>query len=216
MFEMNEEQQRLFEMLTPLQKEVSLNSIAGMTDIDAYKASRGKAKTLNTMRASVSEILINPNVVAFKRSMTEHIVNPAIMSRNEMMERLSGLARTNMSDLITWGVQGDTGDYREGEEIEDGIDDPQYQEPQSVWVIKPSALQDPIKVASIAEVTASKEGIKIKQHSPLAAMKQLAELAGYNAAQKVEHSGAVAVTSIDLNASPEEAARMYAEMMEAK
>ena len=42
-----------------------------------------------------------------------------------------------------------------------------------------------------------------------------AKLVGFDVV-KIEHSGAVAVTAIDLNASPEEAARMYAEMMEAK
>ena len=89
-FKMNEEQQGLFENLTPLQKEIALNSISGMNDIDCYKNSNGKAKTENTMRASVSEILINPNVKAFINSMAEHIVNPAIMSRNEMLETFNG------------------------------------------------------------------------------------------------------------------------------
>ncbi len=188
MFEMNEEQTALFEKLTPLQKEISLNSISGMNNIDAYKASKGKAKTEKAMESSVSQILSNHKVAAFIKSMANHIVNPAIMTRNEMMERLSGLARTNMSDLITWGVQGvlEPQDINEdGEELdpEDFMDN---QEPQTVWVVKPSALQDPTKVASIAEVSAGKDGIKIKQHSPLAAMKQLAELAGYEAPKQVE------------------------------
>lgn len=188
MFEMNEEQKILFDKLTPLQKEVVLNSISGMNDIDSYKASSGKAKSDNTMRASVSGILTNLNVAAFKKSMANHIVNPAVMTRQEMIERLSGLARTNMSDLITWGVQGDTPEtaIHEGGDDLDYEYEPENQEPQSVWVIKPSALQDPNKVASIAEVSAGKEGIKIKQHSPLAAMKQLAELAGYDAPKQIE------------------------------
>ena len=58
MFEMNEDQTKLFEALTPLQKEVSLNSISGMNNIDAYKASRGRAKNENTMGATVSELLM--------------------------------------------------------------------------------------------------------------------------------------------------------------
>lgn len=175
MFKMNDEQIELFEKLTPLQKEVSLNSISGMKDIDAYKASRGKAKTINTMRASVSEILINPNVIAFKKAMAEHIVNPAVMSRQEMMEKLSSLARTNMSDLISWRTATTTGE--EGEEVE-----------QSMWTINESAESDPAKMASIAEVSAGKDGFKIKQHSPLTAMKQLAELAGYEAPKQLEVS----------------------------
>jgi len=188
MFEMNEEQSTLFNALTPLKKEVSLNSISGMNDIDAYKASSGKAKTANTQRACASEILTNPNVKAFIKSMASHIVNPAVMSRQEMIERLSGLARTNMSDLITWGLQSDTvaTDISEDGEELDPEDYEEGQGGQSVWVIKPSALQDKTKVASIAEVSSGKDGIKIKQHSPLAAMKQLAELAGYEAPKQVE------------------------------
>lgn len=173
MFEMNEEQTALFEKLTPLQKEIVLNSISGMNDIDSYKASRGKAKTLKTMEASVSEILSNPKVVAFKKSMANHIVNPAIMSRDEMLERLSALARTSMADLIEWRTELHTGD--EGEQIE-----------QSLWAVRESAYLDETKAASIAEVTAGKDGFKIKQHSPLTAMKQLAELAGYEAPKQVE------------------------------
>ncbi len=188
MFEMNEEQSALFNALTPLQKEVSLNSISGMNNIDAYKASSGKAKTDKARESSVSQILSNHKVKNFIKSMANHIVNPAVMSRQEMIERLSGLARTNMSDLITWGIQGDTATTdinQDGDEI-DPEDFADGQEPQSVWVIKPSALQDPAKVASIAEVSAGKDGIKIKQHSPLAAMKQLAELAGYEAPKQIE------------------------------
>tara|TARA_R110000851_G_scaffold60415_2_gene139452 strand:- start:3911 stop:4531 length:621 start_codon:yes stop_codon:yes gene_type:complete len=188
MFEMNEEQAALFDALTPLQKEVSLNSISGMNDINAYKASKGKAKTLRGMESSVSQILSNRKVVDFIKSMASHIVNPAVMSRQEMIERLSGLARTDMSDLITWGLESDTPETvinQDGAELEEE-DFAEAQAPQSVWVIKPSALQDPVKRASIAEVSAGKDGIKIKQHSPLAAMKQLAELAGYEAPKQVE------------------------------
>lgn len=175
MFEMSEEQAALFEKLTPLQKEIALNSISGMNDIDSYKASSGKAKSENTMKASASQILTNLNVKAFIKSMANHIVNPAIMGRNEMLERLSGLARTNMSDLIEWRTELSLGD--EGEQIE-----------QSIWAIKESAYLDDNKAASIAELTAGKDGFKIKQHSPLTAMKQLAELAGYEAPKQIEVS----------------------------
>ncbi len=173
MFEMSEEQAKLFEKLTALQKEIALNNIAGMSDIDAYKKSKGKAKKESTMRASVCEILANPNVEAFIKSMANHIVNPAIMSRQEMMEKLSSLARTNMSDLIEWRTELSSGE--DGDPVE-----------QSLWAIKESAYLDEKKAAAIAEVTAGKEGFKIKQHSPLAAMKQLAELAGYEAPKQIE------------------------------
>lgn len=177
MFEMNEEQQRLFEALTSLQKEISLNSISGMNDIDCYKNSSGKAKTEKSMGVSVAQILGNLSVKAFISSMSNHIVNPAIMSRTEMLERLTGLARTNMSDLIEW---------RTVTHEADDDDEESESDEQSIWAIKESVHLDPIKAASIAEVTAGKDGFKIKQHSPLTAMKQLAELAGYEAPKQIE------------------------------
>lgn len=182
-FKMTPEQKALFDGLTTLQQEISLNSLSGMNDIDSYKASRGKAKTIKTMEASVSEILSNPKVVSFIDAMKEVAVNNAIMSREEMMERLTSMSRTSMSDLIDWSVHSVTD--ANGELAK-----------QSVWSVKESAMQDPVAMASIAELTAGKEGIKIKQHSPLAAMKQLSDLAGYNEASKVDH------TSSDGSMSP--------------
>ncbi|AHK11655.1 terminase small subunit [Shewanella sp. phage 1/41] len=173
MFEMNKEQEALFEKLTALQKEIAINNISGMNDIDAYKASRGKSKKENTMRASVCEILANPNVKNFIKSMANHIVNPAVMSRQEMTERLSIIARGNLSDLIDWG---ETEEIVEGEVIK-----------QSAWRFKGSDELTKEKMATISEVTSGVAGwYRIKQHSPLAAMKQLAELAGYEAPKQIE------------------------------
>ena len=180
MFEMNENQKALFAALTPLQKEISLNNSAGMNDIDAYKNSKGKAKKETTMRASVSEILINPNVRAFIDSMASHIVNPAIMSRDEMMKELSLVARTNSSDLIEWG-------YRDVKKINKDTGEEEIVQ-QSYWTLKSSDEIKPEHMAAIEEVTVGKEGLKFKRTSKLSAMKQLAELGGYNAAAKHEHS----------------------------
>ena len=55
-----------------------------------------------------------------------------------------------------------------------------------------------------------KDGINAK----LKAMKQLADLAGYNEAAKLEVKSSATVTTIDITATPEEAARAYTEMME--
>lgn len=178
MGKMTEEQKALFDALTPLQQKVATNVISGMSNIDAYKAAGGKAKTQESAEASVSEILSHLKVKAFVDSMKEEAVNNAVMSRQEMLERLSGLARTNMADLIEWDSQAVTGD--DGEQMV-----------QSMWQIKSSALQDPLKAASISEVTAGKEGFKIKQHSPLQAMKMLADMMGLNAPVKTEMTGTV-------------------------
>ena len=173
MVAMTPEQKALFDELTRLQKEIAINSLSGMSNIDAYRNSSGKAKTQEAMEAGASEILNNPKVKEFLDSMRQAAVSKAIMSREEMMERLSNLSRANMADLIV---------FQSGQ-----IDEDTGEMSQTFWRIKDSAEMNRDLMASIAEVTAGKEGIKIKQHSPLMAMKQLADLAGYNAAQKFDH-----------------------------
>ena len=170
---LTEEQKLLFDDLTRLQQEIVTNSISGMKDIDAYKASSGKAKTIKAMESSVSEILGNPKVKAFRDSMAESALTNAVMTKQEVLERLSNLARVNMSDLIEFATVASTDD--EGQPIQ-----------QSTWQFKDSALQSDLSMASIAEVAATKDGFKIKQHSPLAAMKQLSDLAGYNTPTQVD------------------------------
>lgn len=172
-FKMTPEQKALFDDLTTLQQQIALNSLSGMSNIDSYRNSKGKAKTDLAMEASCSQILNNLKVVKFLDTMKEVAVNNAIMSREEMMERLTSLSRTSMNDLVDWSVHSVTD--AKGETAK-----------QSVWAVKDSAMQDPVSMASIAELSAGKDGFKIKQHSPLMAMKHLAELAGYEAPKQVE------------------------------
>ena len=188
MFEMNDNQKALFDALTSLQKEISLNSISGMNDIDAYKNSKGKAKTVKSMEASASQILGNLKVKAFIDSMANHIVNPAIMSRDEMMQELTLVARTNSNDLIEWG-------YRDVETIDKETKEVKIV-PQAYWTLKTSDEIKPEHMSAIEEVSTGKDGLKFKRTSKLAAMKQLAELAGYEAPTKTD------LTSSDGSMSP--------------
>lgn len=172
-FKMTEEQKALFDKLTTLQQQVALNSLSGMSNIDSYRNSCGKAKTDRAKEVSAGQILSKLEVVAFLDAMKEVAVNNAIMSREEMMERLSSIGRVSINDLVEWGSYTVTDDN--GEKAK-----------QSVWAVKESAMQNPEAMATISELSAGKDGIKIKQHSPLAAMKQLAELAGYEAPKQIE------------------------------
>lgn len=173
---MTEEQKELFDKLTPLQQKVCTNSLSGMSNIDSYINAGGKGESKASQEAAVSRMLSDVKVKAFLDSMKHQAVNNAIMSREEMMERLSNLSRVNMSDLIEWATKPVERVNKEGETEE-------FE--QAMWNIKESAQQNPYAMASIAEVTAGKDGFKVKQHSPLAAMKQLADLAGYNSPQQI-------------------------------
>lgn len=176
---MTPEQKFLFDQLTQLQQRVATNVLSGMTQRQAYYVAGGTATSDDSADASVSALLSNIKVAAFMDAMKEAAVSEAVMGRQEALEKLSLLARTDLKDLVEFG------DYELGTDPESGA--PII---QASWKIKPSAMQDPKQMAAIAELSATKDGIKIKTHSPLAAIKQLADMQGWNAAQKFEHGGA--------------------------
>ncbi|MEY0256605.1 terminase [Morganella morganii] len=60
---------------------------------------------------------------------------------------------------------------------------------QAVWRFKDSALQNPQSLAAISELTAGKDGIKLKLHDPKAAIKQIVDMEGWEAPKKTELTG---------------------------
>lgn len=181
--EMTAEQKKMLNGLTPLQQKVTINVIAGMSNIDSYYAAGGKCKTKEAAEASVSRMLSDVRVKAFIDSMTQEAVNSAVMSRQEMLEELSLLSRTNTNDLIEWG-------YRNVETVND--DGETEIKSQSYWTLKATEDINPDHLNAIEEVSVGKDGLKFKKVPKLAAMKQLADMEGYNKPQKIEQSGMVA------------------------
>jgi phage terminase small subunit len=173
----NAEQKILFDNLTNLQQRVATNVLAGMTQRQAYLSAGGSAKEDATADVCASEILRNPQVVEFMDSMKAEAVSNAVMSRQEALEKLSNLARTDLKDLVEFGS------YELGS---DGDGNPIV---QAAWRIKDSVLQDPQKMAAISELTAGKDGIKMKTHSPITAIQQLAKMQGWESAGKLEVTG---------------------------
>lgn len=171
------EQQQLFDALTPLQQNFSLAIIKGKNQTDAYKAAKGKAKTPEAIRNSASQIFTNLGVQAFLKSVQGEVVDEAIMSREEALKRLTALGRTSLFDLA---------EFRNYVASEDEDGEPVM---QATWSFKDSALVTPEAMAAIAELTAGPQGLKIKLHDPKAAIKQLAELEGWEAPKKTEMSG---------------------------
>ena len=174
---MNAEQKILFDKLTQLQQRVATNVLAGMSQRQAYYAAGGSASNDVSADSTVYELLSNPQVVSFMSSMKEAAVSSAVMSRQEALEKLSNLARTDLKDLVEFGSY-ELGSDGEGNPIV-----------QAAWKIKDSVLQDPNKMAAISELTSGKEGIKIKTHSPITAIQQLAKMQGWESANKLELAG---------------------------
>jgi phage terminase small subunit len=175
--ELSQEQLDLFGKLkTRLQRNVALKSLEGLSDVDAYLQAGGKAKGDNSQRASASEILCNPNIVAFIESFNAHLIAPSIMTRVEMLERLTGVARTSITDVVD--INNQVMVEIDGEKVL-----------QSYWSLKDPDQIKGAGASAISELTASKEGIKIKLHDSKAAMKQIADLEGYNAAVRLAVGG---------------------------
>ncbi|EQA0765025.1 terminase small subunit, partial [Escherichia coli] len=92
------EQQRLFDVLTPLQKRFSLAIIKGKNQTEAYRKAGGKAKGDN-LRKAAHVIATNCDVQAFIKSVQGEIIDEAIMTRDEALKRLSKMGRASIADI---------------------------------------------------------------------------------------------------------------------
>ncbi|WP_299996858.1 terminase small subunit [uncultured Cedecea sp.] len=169
------EQQQLFDVLTPLQKKFVTYLLKGKNQTDAYKKAGGKAKGDN-LRKAAHVIATNCDVEAFIKSVQGEIIDDAIMTREEALRRLSQMGRTSLTDIA---------EFRNSQIGEDEEGHPVY---QASWSFKDSAMQSPEAMSAIAELTTGKDGIKLKMHDPKAAIKQLAEMEGWQAPEKHEHT----------------------------
>ncbi|VUC79896.1 Terminase small subunit [Raoultella terrigena] len=167
------EQQLLFDALTPLQKKFVTWVIKGKSQTDAYRKAGGKAKGDN-LRKAAHVIATNCDVLEFLQSVQGELIDEAIMTREEALKRLSRMGRTSIADIAEFSnsVIGEDDDGK-----------PVF---QAVWSFKDSSLQDPDAMSAISELTTGKDGIKLKMHDPKAAIKQLAEMQGWEAPKKAE------------------------------
>ena len=164
--------------LTPKREAFAQAVASGMTQADAYRSafdtSRMKAETV---QQKASRLMADGKVRARVKELQEAAASAVVMTRREALERLTVLARTGIADLV------------EFRQVEMGADAEGNDAVQSVWSVKDAALQDPVKLAAISELTAGRDGIKIKTHSPLQAIQQLAKMQGWESATKHELSG---------------------------
>lgn len=176
---MTPEQKALFDELTELQQRIATNVLAGMTQRQAYWHAGGKAKDDPGADMSASQIISNPKVKAFMDSMKVQAVSDAIMSREEAMKILTGMARGNLVDIVKFKTVQVGMDMETGEPLD-----------QTAWTLDEDLQRtDPDKLIIISELEVGKSGPKIKQHSKSAAIALLAKMQGWESASKHEISG---------------------------
>lgn len=124
-------------------------------------------------RDSVSKILAIPCVSALYAALRDEQLLEGILSRAETLAILSDMARTNIGDIVEFG-SFEAGEDEDGQPII-----------RSTWRFKGSNELTPAALTSIQEVSSSAQGLKLKQHDPKAAIKQLAEMLGWNEPTKV-------------------------------
>ena len=103
------------------------------------------------------------------------------MSKNEMLENLTKMARTTINDVVDTTELLVVTLNKETGEIEEDV------RGQTVWQLK--MLEDIEKGAhsAIKELTAGKQGLTIKMHDQMAAMKQISAMLGYDAPVKTDN-----------------------------
>lgn len=183
-FELTDEQVEALSGLTDLQRNFVLKKIElNCSNRDAYMAAGGRAR--KSLDQAASEVFKRPEVQHALKLFAHVRAKPSIMTREEMLERLTIMARTDITDIIDF-VPADKEliDPETGEVVR-----------QAMWRLKDVKEMPPGATAAIGELTAGKEGYKFKLHDQRAAMKQLAELLGIEAPKKIEHSGGVTLTA---------------------
>lgn len=111
----------------------------------------GKAKTKEAVYAGASEILRNPKVKAFLESVINGQITSKILEREEALELLTSIARSNITDVCCI--------------TEDGLQ------------IRPDLTEE--NACCIKEIIYSNQGVRIKLHSSLDAIKTLARIQGW-------------------------------------
>jgi len=96
---MTPELKALYEPLTRLQKNVCMGIIDGLNQEQAYKEAGKHAKTPESARACVSQILANTNVKTFMSAVDQEVLSSTVMSKRESLEELSNVGRGDIANF---------------------------------------------------------------------------------------------------------------------
>lgn len=172
--ELDQKQAVLYARMTDLQKRVVAGVEAGKSQRQAYFDAGGTASNPVSADTTVSELLSNPNVVAFRESLHGTKINHLIMTREEMRARLTAIARGDVAEIVRVKKRCIGYDEETAEPIYQS-----YVDAEDFDNVPRDAL------TALAEVSQKKDGISIKMQNSVGAMKLLAALDGLEAPTRV-------------------------------
>lgn len=137
-------------------------------------------------KSSVGRMLTIANVKALHHALKDEKVMEGVLSRAEAMKILSDMASTNLGDIIDFMTVECDDQFTEEEDENGETVMVRVKMNQSRWQFKNSDDLSEKQLRSISELAATKEGFKIKQHDQKVAIKQLAEMRGWNEPKKID------------------------------
>lgn len=194
--ELTEEQLELFNELTPIEQGLAIGLLSGLPCAVAYRlADPCNTSSDTVVRAKVSQMKHREKFKAFIYAVQSELLSAALVTREEALEKLSIYARGTLHDLVEYKT------------VELGKDIKDRPVEQSVWKFKDTASLEPGMMHCISELKSNAQGLSVKIHCPLQALRQMANMRGWNQPHKVDHS------SRDGSMTPKEATTLDASQL---
>ena len=128
----------------------------------------------DSANANCARMLAIDSVRKLYNALRDERLMQGVLSRAEAMQILTNMARHSLSDLVTFGSM-ELPDEKTGETRSVGT-----------WAFKDSSELTPEALATISELSSTKEGNRIKTHDQKAAIKLLSDMAGWAEPKKIE------------------------------
>jgi len=165
-----------------LHRQFCLMFISGLSREEAYKLAGGTSKTPSQATAN---ILKRQDVQDYIELLMERTETKAIMDREEALGMLTNIARAKITDVIAFHEVPRT-DINGNEQFDRKTGEQVF---ETIWTIKNIAAMTPEIAAIVKGISNTANGTKMEIHDQVAALKQLAAMEGWDAAQKYEHTG---------------------------
>lgn len=184
-FTFNEKQLELSRHISDLERKTVIGIVKGsVSQRKAYYDAGGKAKTPNSADATVSRMLKKVKVNEFYHSLIEETAGNAILSRDEAMGILTEIARTKITDIAEFSTITI-------------LDEEGKPKKQSVWSFKDTDTINERGARIVSEVSVGKDGLKLKTHSQVDAIKQLRAMDGWDKTVEVDHKLTIVIEGKD-------------------